>query len=96
MTDKLIAGIVGQGRGNGAHPESSWDPYYRDHIGVFVRDITHRCRTLGIMGKASFWTRAIRRFEESDRAQPPNPGVIVFTGSSSINFWEGWQKTWHR
>jgi hypothetical protein len=40
------------------------------------------------MGKASFWTRAIRRFEESDRAQPPNPGVIVFTGSSSINFWE--------
>jgi hypothetical protein len=48
------------------------------------------------MGKASFWTRAIRRFEESDRAQPPNPGVIVFTGSSSINFWEGWQKTWHR
>lgn len=40
------------------------------------------------MGKASFWTRAIRRFEESDRAHPPNPGVIVFTGSSSINFWE--------
>jgi lysophospholipase L1-like esterase len=40
------------------------------------------------MSKASFWTRAIRRFEESDRVQPPNPGVIVFTGSSSINFWE--------
>ena len=40
------------------------------------------------MGKTWFWKRAIRRFEECDRAQPPKPGVIVFTGSSSINFWE--------
>ena len=40
------------------------------------------------MGKAGFWSRAIRRFEESDRADPPQPGVIVFTGSSSINFWK--------
>jgi len=40
------------------------------------------------MGKARFWKRAIRRFEESDRAHPPQPGVIVFTGSSSINFWK--------
>jgi lysophospholipase L1-like esterase len=40
------------------------------------------------MGKAWFWRRAIRRFEKSDLAQPPKPGVVVFTGSSSINFWE--------
>lgn len=40
------------------------------------------------MGKAWFWRRAIRRFEESDRIQPPKPCVIVFTGSSSINFWK--------
>jgi lysophospholipase L1-like esterase len=39
------------------------------------------------MGKPWFWKRAIRRFEKSDRVQPPQPGVIVFTGSSSINFW---------
>ena len=41
-----------------------------------------------LMGKAWFWRRAIRRFEESDEVQLPEPGVIVFTGSSSINFWE--------
>jgi lysophospholipase L1-like esterase len=40
------------------------------------------------MGKAWFWTRAIHRFEESDLLAPPTPGVIVFTGSSSINFWK--------
>ena len=40
------------------------------------------------MGKPWFWKRAIRRFEKSDRAHPPQPGVIVFTGSSSINFWK--------
>ena len=40
------------------------------------------------MGKAWFWKRAIRRFEESDRAHAPEPRVIVFTGSSSINFWK--------
>ena len=40
------------------------------------------------MGKTWFWRRAIRRLEDSDRAQPPQPGVIVFTGSSSINFWK--------
>lgn len=40
------------------------------------------------MGQPWFWKRAIRRFEESDRAHPPQRGVIVFTGSSSINFWK--------
>lgn len=40
------------------------------------------------MGKAWFWKRAILRFEKSDQVLPPQPGVIVFTGSSSINFWK--------
>ena len=40
------------------------------------------------MGKTWYWKSAIRRFEESDRIHAPKPGVIVFTGSSSINFWE--------
>jgi len=43
---------------------------------------------LWAMGKAWFWKKAIRRFEKSDLVQPPEPGLIVFTGSSSINFWE--------
>lgn len=40
------------------------------------------------MGRAWFWESAIRKFEQSDRAKPPKPGVIVFTGSSSIRFWD--------
>lgn len=40
------------------------------------------------MGNPGFWEGSIRKFEEADRVQPPNPGCIVFTGSSSINFWK--------
>lgn len=40
------------------------------------------------MGEARYWKRAIRRFEEWDQVQPPQPGVMIFTGSSSINFWK--------
>ncbi|MBV9301200.1 MAG: hypothetical protein JOY62_08045 [Acidobacteriaceae bacterium] len=40
------------------------------------------------MGQVWFWKRAIDRFEESDRVRPPQPGVIVFTGSSSVRFWK--------
>lgn len=43
---------------------------------------------LWTMGKAWFWKRAIRRFEQSDLREPPQRGVIVFTGSSSIRFWK--------
>src|SRR6266705_4529 len=39
------------------------------------------------MGRAGYWQSAIREFEEADRTAPPKPGVIVFTGSSSIVFW---------
>jgi lysophospholipase L1-like esterase len=38
-------------------------------------------------GRPWFWRHAIRRFEALDRVAPPKPGVIVFAGSSSINFW---------
>jgi lysophospholipase L1-like esterase len=37
---------------------------------------------------AQGWEPAIRRFEEQDKVNPPKPGVIVFTGSSSIRFWD--------
>jgi len=42
---------------------------------------------LWAMGNAAFWESSIRRYEEADRAHPPEPGSIVFTGSSSIRFW---------
>ncbi len=34
------------------------------------------------------WERSITRFEAQDRISPPPPGAVVFTGSSSITFWE--------
>lgn len=39
------------------------------------------------MGNLNFWEFSIRKFEAADRVNPPKTGVIVFTGSSSINFW---------
>jgi len=38
-------------------------------------------------GTARDWEPAIRKFEESDKTNPPKPGSIVFTGSSSIVKW---------
>lgn len=34
------------------------------------------------------WEDKMREFAEADRADPPEPGGVVFTGSSSIVFWE--------
>jgi len=34
-----------------------------------------------------FYEEAILAFEDSDRAAPPEPGAIVFVGSSSIRMW---------
>jgi lysophospholipase L1-like esterase len=34
------------------------------------------------------WDTSIRRFEAQDRRILPKPGAIVFTGSSSITFWD--------
>ncbi len=55
---------------------------------VFLASCALSSYVFWAMGKAWFWKRAIRRFEESDLREPPKPGVIVFTGSSSINFWK--------
>lgn len=38
------------------------------------------------------WARAIARFKQQDRRNPPPPNVIVFTGSSSIRFWKTLQQ----
>ncbi|MBL9170104.1 MAG: hypothetical protein JNN07_20385 [Verrucomicrobiales bacterium] len=37
---------------------------------------------------AERWEKEIRQFEEKDRAHPPKPGAILFTGSSSIRLWK--------
>jgi lysophospholipase L1-like esterase len=34
------------------------------------------------------WEPTIRQFEKQDKTNPPKPGVIVFTGSSSITYWD--------
>lgn len=39
------------------------------------------------MGNAEFWESSIRKYEQADQVHPPKRGSIVFTGSSSINFW---------
>ena len=37
--------------------------------------------------KPHAWDWSIAKFGAQDRLRPPPPGVIVFTGSSSITFW---------
>jgi lysophospholipase L1-like esterase len=39
------------------------------------------------MRKAPLWGSQISAYEKADRLNPPKAGVIVFTGSSSIRFW---------
>jgi lysophospholipase L1-like esterase len=39
-------------------------------------------------GKAAVWGSQISAYEKADRLNPPKAGVIVFTGSSSIRFWD--------
>jgi lysophospholipase L1-like esterase len=39
------------------------------------------------MSNGQFWRFQIYGYERADQAQRPKPGVIVFTGSSSIRFW---------
>ena len=36
---------------------------------------------------SAIWEPDIRKFEETDRAQPPKPGAVLFIGSSSIQKW---------
>jgi len=40
------------------------------------------------MQKPEFWESEIQAFERNDRISAPKAGVIVFTGSSSIHFWD--------
>ncbi len=42
---------------------------------------------LRAMRNPGFWESTIADFEEADRANPPERGAILFTGSSSIRMW---------
>jgi lysophospholipase L1-like esterase len=39
-------------------------------------------------GPTQDWEPVIRKFEDEDKVNPPKPGTIVFTGSSSIARWD--------
>lgn len=41
-----------------------------------------------LSGDPLAWESSIEKFEAQDRRTPPPAGVIVFTGSSSITFWD--------
>lgn len=40
------------------------------------------------MHEPEFWESEIEAFEAEDAARPPEPGLILFTGSSSIRLWD--------
>jgi lysophospholipase L1-like esterase len=40
-----------------------------------------------VLAQSQNWESSIRKFEDDDKANPPNPGGIVFTGASSIRLW---------
>ena len=40
------------------------------------------------MNEPDFWASEIEAFEAADATAPPEPGRILFTGSSSIRLWE--------
>ncbi|MFW9847894.1 MAG: GDSL-type esterase/lipase family protein [Candidatus Thorarchaeota archaeon] len=39
-------------------------------------------------GDPTVWEREVSKFRKHDELNPPNPGMIVFTGSSSIRYWK--------
>jgi lysophospholipase L1-like esterase len=41
-----------------------------------------------LLAQPQDWEPSIRKFEQADKANPPKPGGIVFTGASSIRLWE--------
>lgn len=46
------------------------------------------CRAGAEIEPARWYEPEIRAFEEADRASPPEPGAVLFIGSSSIRMWE--------
>jgi acyl-CoA synthetase (AMP-forming)/AMP-acid ligase II len=49
-------------------------------------------RLLGQTTAENKWEQDIRNFEQQDASNPPSTGAVLFTGSSSIRFWDDLQK----
>lgn len=47
--------------------------------------------TAPLLLKPSRFEPEVRRYEESDRRNPPEPGAVLFVGSSSIGWWRSLQ-----
>ena len=56
-------------------------------LSVIVLIVASGSFTFWAMGTSWFWGFQIAGYEKQDRINAPKPGVIVFTGSSSIRFW---------
>src|SRR5712691_80693 len=46
------------------------------------------CLVPMVLAQSQDWESSIRKFEDDDKANPPKPGGIVFTGASSIRLWD--------
>ncbi len=46
------------------------------------------CLNVSLIAQDDPWAGEMARFEQQDRATPPQPGGIVFVGSSSIRRWD--------
>ena len=69
-------------------PYGGGDPKNRSRSGDLCRGVRHRSARFSIPSVlAQGWEPAIRNFEEQDKVDS-QPGRIVFTGSSSIRFWD--------
>lgn len=56
-------------------------------VAATVAGLLHLRRIAGAGGDPAFFESEIRAFEAADRVRAPEPGGIVFVGSSSIRFW---------
>jgi lysophospholipase L1-like esterase len=53
----------------------------------FLASSAARSAQLQAQNPAATWESAIEKFEQSDKANPPRPGMVVFAGSSSFASW---------
>jgi lysophospholipase L1-like esterase len=57
-------------------------------LGIFASVYQHSSRAIAAyLARPQNWEPAIRQFEQNDKVNRPKPGIIVFTGSSSIVKW---------
>jgi lysophospholipase L1-like esterase len=57
-------------------------------LGILVAANGGLSRVAWGLARLQGWEPTIRQFEQHDKTNPPKPGVIVFTGSSSITYWD--------